>query len=173
MKMVHDKDTEFKKRSQRMEDEAEDVVMITFEKAFRNIEKYDPDYAFSTWLYRIAKNTMIDHVRKWKNNTTISYHKPNEHGESTETNIADKEMNPFQKMEKEEKYSAVRAAIDRMNPKYGKFLKLQYFDGLSYEEIAKKTKLPLPTVKTAIFRAKQQLADELKHGGINLNEQRK
>ena len=173
LKKIHNTTDVKRSRSQMMEDEADDIVMITFEKAFRNIDKYDPSYAFSTWLYRIAQNTSIDSLRKNKNNPSVSYHQPNEDGESRETRIADNSPDAAQELMKKEKYKAIRDGIEKMNPKYGQFLKMQYFDGLSYDEIAKKTKLPLQTVKTNVFRAKQQLSNELKNSNFSLNEDKK
>jgi RNA polymerase sigma factor (sigma-70 family) len=159
-------------KSQRVGTEIEDIVMITFEKAFRHIEKFDGQYAFSTWLYRIALNTMIDHIRKWKknDNITVSYHKPNKEGESREINIPSKEDDPNQSLEKQEKYKIVRDSLDSMNPKYGKLLKMQYLNGFSLEEIAKKTRLPLQSVKTIIFRAKKMLKQDLENKRFSLNE---
>ena len=164
--------TNISKISQKISEEVKDIVMITFEKAFRNINKYDSDYAFSTWLYRIAKNTAIDNIRKWKkeDNVTVSYHNPDKDGNSREISVADQENDPEQEIEKKEKNKIVRDAIEKMNPKYGQFLKMLYFDGLSYDEIAEKMRVPLSSVKTNIFRAKEQLHNDLKNKREPLRE---
>jgi RNA polymerase sigma factor (sigma-70 family) len=146
LKMVHN------------EDDADDLTIEAFGKAFSNLLKYTPDYAFSTWLYKIAVNNCIDFIRK-KKIETLSLHgsMENEKGESYQFDIQSTNPDPEEIYVKEQRNKIVRDLIEKINPKYRALIELRFFDELSYEEIAEKTKLPLGTVKAQLFRAKNLL----------------
>ncbi|HET8964458.1 MAG TPA: sigma-70 family RNA polymerase sigma factor [Chitinophagales bacterium] len=149
LKMVHNRD------------DADDITIEAFGKAFSNLDKYTPDYAFSTWLYKIATNNTIDFIRK-KRFQTLSLDYENEDNlnlsEIVKADIAD----PEEKFIKNQRAIILREIIEKLNPKYGKLIQLRYFDELSYEEIAQELNIPLGTVKAQLFRAKNLLYNILK-----------
>lgn len=150
LKMVHNRD------------DADDITIEAFGKAFSNLDKYTPDYAFSTWLYKIATNNTIDFIRK-KRFQTLSLDYENEDNlnlsEIVKADIAD----PEEKFIKNQRAIILREIIEKLNPKYGKLIQLRYFDELSYEEIAQELNIPLGTVKAQLFRAKNLLYNILKN----------
>ncbi|MFN8310171.1 MAG: sigma-70 family RNA polymerase sigma factor [Chitinophagales bacterium] len=151
LKMVHNRD------------DAEDLTMVAFSKAFHNLANYSADFAFSTWLFRIATNNCIDHIRKKKLQTTsIDQTTNTEDGESTPIAVKDKELTPEENIIKEQRASNMRTVLQQLNPKYRQLIELRYFQELSYEEIAEQLDLPLGTVKAQLFRAKDMLYNMMK-----------
>ncbi len=146
LKMVHDPD------------DADDLTIEAFGKAFSNLDKYSPDFAFSTWLYKIALNNSIDWIRKRKLET-LSIDEPveSESGDNYSIEIKSHSLDPEEKYIKEQRARLMRELIDKLNPKYKMLIEMRFFDELSYEEIAEKTNLPLGTVKAQLFRAKDLL----------------
>ncbi len=151
LKMVHNRD------------DADDLTMEAFAKAFNNIANYSADFAFSTWLFKIATNNTIDYIRKKRLQTTsIDQTVTNEDGESTPISVKDHNANPEEKMVKDQRAAKIRAAIEKLSPKYRTLIELRYLDELAYEEIAVKLDIPLGTVKAQLFRAKDMLYNILK-----------
>ena len=146
LKMVHDPD------------DADDLTIEAFGKAFNNLDKYSPDFAFSTWLYKIALNNSIDWIRKRKLET-LSIDEPveSESGDNYSIEIKSHSLDPEEKFIKEQRARLMRELIDKLNPKYRMLIEMRFFYELSYEEIAEKTNLPLGTVKAQLFRAKDLL----------------
>ena len=146
LKMVHN------------EDDANDLTIEAFGKAFSNLQKYTPDFAFSTWLYKIALNNSIDFIRR-KRIETFSLHDTleNERGESFEIDIRSTTPDPEEKFVRQQRGKILREVIEKINPKYRTLIELRFFEELSYEEIAQRTNLPLGTVKAQLFRAKNLL----------------
>jgi RNA polymerase sigma-70 factor (ECF subfamily) len=146
LKMVHN------------EDDANDLTIEAFGKAFSNLQKYTPDFAFSTWLYKIALNNSIDFIRR-KKIETFSLHEAmeNEKGETFEIDIKSSTPDPEEKYVRQQRGKILRDVIEKINPKYRLLIELRFFEELSYEEIAQRTKLPLGTVKAQLFRAKNLL----------------
>ena len=137
--------------------DAEDLTMETFGKAFKNLIQYTPEYAFSTWLFRIATNNYIDFLRKNK-----------KHAYSLESSIegADNDVaskisttmpNPEELVIKEQKSEILKEIIEKLKPRYRQLIQLRYYKELSYEEISQKLDLPLGTVKAQLFRARELL----------------
>lgn len=145
-------------------DDAEDIVLVTFSKAFNNINAYNEEFAFSTWLFKIASNNCIDFLRKKRIQTTPLYRgsDDSESEQMTAIPVKDKNPDPEESYMKEQRIAKIRQVVDSMNPKYKQLIELRYFDELSYEEIAEKTDLPLGTVKAQLFRAKDILYSNLK-----------
>jgi len=139
-------------------DDAEDLTIEAFGKAFRKIEQYTPDYAFSTWLFKIASNNCIDFIRKTKQNT-ISLDKESEDCSSSviSNKISTEELNPEETLINEQKIKLMRQIVDKLKPHYRILIEMRYFEELSYEEIAKKMNLPMGTVKAKLFRARDFL----------------
>ena len=141
-------------------DDAEDLTLMTFGKAFRYLDKYTPKYAFSTWLYRIALNNSIDFLRL-KNNMP-QYFEEDLYTSST-TSIIDQSEDNLQRTPEEEvidkqRLQLLRAAVSELPDKYRKVIELRYYEDLAYEEIAERLGLTLSNVKIQIMRAKQMLA---------------
>ena len=141
-------------------DDAEDLTLMTFGKAFRYLDKYTPKYAFSTWLYRIALNNSIDFLRL-KNNMP-QYFEEDLYTSST-TSIIDQSEDNLQRTPEEEvidkqRLQLLRAAVAELPDKYRKVIELRYYEDLAYEEIAERLCLTLSNVKIQIMRAKQMLS---------------
>lgn len=145
-------------------DDAEDLTQEAFAKAFNSMHKFDPKYAFSTWLFRIATNNCIDFIRK-KRVQTISIDNPYESddGDTMTFDIKDPNLDPNEVMLKKQRKEYLRKAVDNLPPKYKILVELRYFQELSYEEVADELDLPLGTVKAQLFRARELLNQELKH----------
>ncbi len=142
-------------------DDAMDLTVETFGKAFENLERYRPDFAFSTWLFRIATNNSIDFIRK-KRITTMSIHQMGEDdGEDRTLQIKADVLNPEETSIKKQQTEQLKEIIDRLPSRYKTLITLRYFDELSYEEIAQQLDLPLGTVKAQLFRARDLLSNIL------------
>lgn len=143
-------------------DDAEDLTLEAFGKAFKNLSQYTPDYAFSTWLFKIASNNCIDFMRKKKKNVLANdnYEDVNEsyHIKSMPAGGLDPEENLI----KSQKIELMRKVVDKLKPRYKKLIQLRYFDEYSYEEICEELELPLGTVKAQLFRAREFLFNILK-----------
>ena len=131
---------------------------------FENIDKYKPDFAFSTWLFRIATNNCIDFIRKKKLDTmSISNTFKDDHGDNVDIDIKDANLNPQEEAIKSEKVDIIQTIVTKLPPKYQVLVKLRYFEELSYEEIAVELDAPLGTVKAQLHRARELLFDLIKH----------
>jgi RNA polymerase sigma factor (sigma-70 family) len=145
-------------------DDADDLTIEAFGKAFKRLDQYTPNYAFSTWLFKIASNNCIDFIRK-KKGIIISLDKPysNDEGGEYGMNIKAEILDPEEKVMKKEKIKMLHVVVEKLKPKYRDLVEMRYFEELSYEEIAVKTGLPLGTVKAQLFRAREFLYNILKH----------
>ncbi len=144
--------------------DAEDLTMEAFGKAFRNIELYSANYAFSTWLFKIASNNGIDFLRR-KKGKIVSIDQENDDKEdssSTQITIKDEELDPSESMIKSQTVETVRAVVEKLRPRYKTLVELRYFKELSYEEIAQQLNMPIGTVKAQLFRSRELLYNILK-----------
>lgn len=148
------------------ETDAEDLTQEAFSKAFNRLDGYRPEYAFSTWLFRVAINNTIDFIRK-KRLQTLSIDKPinTKEGDSMAFSVSSLEPDPEECIIKDQRILMVRACTHKLNPKYRKLIQLRYFKEYSYAEIAEEMQLPLGTVKAQLHRAKQLLQDILAVNG--------
>ena len=144
-------------------DDADDLTIEAFGKAFKNLHQYTPDYAFSTWLFKIATNNCIDFIRR-KRKMTFSIDKGFENDEGQESTFELKSMtlDPEEKMIKKQKAVLMRDIVEKLKPRYRRLVELRYFQERSYEEIATELQLPLGTVKAQLFRAREFLYQILK-----------
>lgn len=142
-------------------DDAMDITVTTFAKAFENLEKYRPDYAFSTWLFRIATNGSIDFIRKKKLQTTSLDSLGGDYSEDKVFEIKSDVLNPEETSIKKQQTEQLKEIIDKLPPRYKTLIILRYFDELSYEEIAEQLDLPLGTVKAQLFRGRDLLSNVL------------
>ena len=147
------------------ETDADDMTIEAFGKAFNNLHTYSPEYAFSTWLFRIATNNCIDYMRK-KRIKSIPLERPVVHHDDRmgfELRIADLSADPEMLIIKEQKNQNLRAIVDKLKPHYRILIELRYYKEYSYDEIAEKLDLPIGTVKAKLFRAKEFLYNILKN----------
>jgi RNA polymerase sigma-70 factor (ECF subfamily) len=145
-------------------DDAEDLTIEAFGKAFRNIRQYTPDYAFSTWLFKIATNNCIDFIRK-KRKLMLSIDRgfENEDGQDVALEIKSDGPGPDDSLMKKQKVMMMRDVVDKLKPRYRRLVELRYYNELSYEEISEELKLPLGTVKAQLFRAREFLYQIMKN----------
>ena len=146
-------------------DDAEDLTIEAFGKAFKRLEQYRPDFAFSTWLFKIASNNCIDFLRKKKKATLVSLDQgySNDEGDESTIDIEELNLNPEQAYMKEQRKEEMHKIVDQLKPKYRQLVELRYFEEKSYEEIADDLNLPLGTVKAQLFRARELMYEILKH----------
>jgi RNA polymerase sigma-70 factor (ECF subfamily) len=144
-------------------DDADDLTIEAFGKAFKNIHQYTPDYAFSTWLFKIATNNCIDYIRKKRKNTlSIDKGFENDNGEDIALEVKSDGIDPEERMMKKQKMETMREVVDKLKPRYKTLVELRYFRELSYEEISEEMSLPLGTVKAQLFRAREFLYQIMK-----------
>ena len=146
---------------------AEDLAQDAFIKVLNHIDKYRPEFKLSSWLFKIANNVAIDHLRKRQLHTVSVSGSPNASTESeieaTSFEIADSAENALDEIQARELGSAIERAIGQLRPEYRSCVVLRHVEGRSYEEIAATLDLPLGTVKTYIHRARIQLRELLDH----------
>lgn len=144
--------------------DADDLTIEAFGKAFKKLEQYTPDYAFSTWLFKIASNNCIDFMRK-KKKRTFSMNDTGGEDDGTElANIIPSDgPDPEENVMKKEKMLMMREVVEKLKPHYRKLIELRYFKEYSYEEIAAELELPLGTVKAQLFRAREFISNIMKN----------
>ena len=133
-------------------DDADDLTIEAFGKAFKNLHQYTPDFAFSTWLFKIATNNCIDFIRR-KRKFTFSIDKgmENDSGQEMQFEIKSPMLDPEEKMIKKQKAILMRDVVEKLKPRYKRLVELRYFQERSYEEIADELKLPLELLKHSCF----------------------
>ncbi len=144
-------------------DDAEDLTIEAFAKAFKNLHRFKKDYTFSTWLFRIATNNAIDFIRKKKLETlSLNSSFKDDSGDSITIDVEDNDPNPMEEAIKSQRNELVRLFVTKLPPKYQRLVRLRYFDEMSYDEIAKELEAPLGTVKAQLHRARELLYDLVK-----------
>lgn len=152
LKMVHNRD------------DAEDLTQEAFAKAFNNLVNYSADFAFTTWLFKIATNNGIDYLRKKRLQTSsLEETQETDEGDAPTMVVKDHALDPEESMMKEQRSQKIRTAVENLSPKYKVLVEMRYLEELSYEEISEKLDIPLGTVKAQLFRAKDMLFQALKH----------
>ena len=143
--------------------ETEDLVQEAFIKAFNSLASFNDDYAFSTWLYKIAINNCIDHFRK-KKLKTYPIDKPIESKDGNiKREFPDVSYRPDNSLLSKEKGKLIEDAIQNLPVKYRTAIILRHTEDKTYEEISEIMQIPLGTVKARIFRAREMLKKQLKH----------
>ena len=146
---------------------AEDLAQETFVKALNAIESYRPEFKFSSWIFKIANNAAIDHLRRRELDTLSLDGSPHaetpEAMQATALQIGARQETPLETVEAKELGSAIEAAIGSLRPEYRSCILLRHVEGRAYEEIAEILNLPLGTVKTYIHRARHELRHSLAH----------
>ncbi|MDT8401833.1 MAG: sigma-70 family RNA polymerase sigma factor [Bacteroidales bacterium] len=136
--------------------DADDLTIEAFGKAFKNIQLYTPNYAFSTWLFRIATNNCIDFIRK-KKSAPAAMEQQQDEQDDPASNLQSEMPGPEEEMMQQQKIRHLTNVVSQLKPKYRRLIELRYYKEYSYEEISNELNLPLGTVKAQIFRAKELL----------------
>jgi RNA polymerase sigma-70 factor (ECF subfamily) len=146
-------------------DTSEDLAQDTFVKVLNHIDRYRPEFKFSSWLFKIANNVAIDHLRR-RTVDTVSlegsrYATTTDQMEATSVRVAASQESPLEELESRELGSAIERAIAGLRPEYRACILLRHVEDRSYEEIAAMLDIPLGTVKTYIHRARHELREAL------------
>ena len=145
-------------------DDAEDLTIEAFAKAFKNLHRFKKDYTFSTWLFRIATNNAIDFIRKKRLNTmSLNTSFTDDNGEAVSIDVKDNNLNPQEEAIKVQKIELIQMFVTKLPAKYQRLVRLRYFQELSYDEIAKELDAPLGTVKAQLHRARELMYDLVKN----------
>ena len=146
---------------------SEDLAQDTFVKVLNNVERYRPEFKFSSWLFKIANNVAIDHLRRRQLDTVStdgSRHATTaSEVEATSFEVVEPGQNALEELASRELGQSIERAVARLRPMYRSCILLRHVEGRSYEEIAQTLDLPLGTVKTYIHRARHELRRELSH----------
>jgi RNA polymerase sigma-70 factor (ECF subfamily) len=154
LRMVHDSQT------------AEDLAQEVFVKAYRHLGSYDPRRKFASWLFKVAHNTTIDHLRRAQLDTVPLAAEHAEDGGGLMAVLADDSAeSPAAAAERRDMARALERAIGRLRPDYREAVVLRYVEGLAYQEICEVLALPVGTVKTNLHRARKELADSMRAAG--------
>ncbi len=144
---------------------AEDLSQDAFIKVLNHIDRYSPEFKFSSWLFKIANNVAIDHLRRRRIETISMDGSPHASSaaevEATTLNLQSEQESALDEMEAKELGSAIEVAISKLRPEYRACIMLRHVEGRAYEEIAATLDLPLGTVKTYIHRARHELRQAL------------
>jgi len=145
-------------------DDAEDLTIEAFGKAFNSLKQYTPNYAFSTWLFKIASNNCIDFLRKKKKKImSIDNSIENKDGDEIAIELKSDARTPEQETIRDQKIEVMRTYVKKLKPRYETLVEMRYFKEMSYDEISEELQLPLGTVKAQLFRAREFLFNILKH----------
>lgn len=141
-------------------DDADDLTIEAFGKAFNRLEQYSPSYAFSTWLFKIASNNCIDFIRKKRIKvTSMDTGITTDDGERIFFDAKSNTRDPEEVVIHKQKVLLMRELVGKLKPRYRLLVEKRYFEELSYEEISEELNLPLGTVKAQLFRARDFLAN--------------
>jgi RNA polymerase sigma-70 factor (ECF subfamily) len=141
-------------------DDALDLSQEIFLKVFGALDRYNPAYKFSTWLFRIAGNAAIDHLRK-RRPRTVPLEVQDADGRVSSLEYKSNDLDPYGELRNVERGSAIARAIAALPAEFRELITLRHFGGLSYEEIADVKQMPLGTVKNKLFRARAVLKERL------------
>ena len=146
-------------------DAALDLTQEVFIKVYNSLTRYRSEFKFSTWIYKIAHNAAIDHLRRHAvREQTLT---GSVDGERREVAIESRRLTPEQESERKERRSEIESVVQLLQASYRELIVLRHSHDLSYDEIAEVTGLPLGTVKNRLFRARETMRDLLVQRGIN------
>ena len=144
-------------------DAALDLTQEVFIKVYNSLSRYRSEYKFSTWIYKIAHNAAIDHLRRYTAREQTFF---SDADERTEIVIESRLMTPEQESERNERCSEIETVVQLLPHAYRELIVLRHSHDLSYDEIAEVTGLPLGTVKNRLFRAREAMREQLVQRGI-------
>jgi RNA polymerase sigma-70 factor, ECF subfamily len=145
----------------RSTEDAHDLAQEVFLKVYQALDRFDPQYRFSTWLFRVAQNAAIDLIRRQRLKLVSMSRESPEGGEERDWDFASGDPTPYGDLRNRERGSAIQQAVDALPWEYRELILLRHFGELSYEEIATIKRLPLGTVKNKLFRGRQMLKERL------------
>jgi RNA polymerase sigma-70 factor (ECF subfamily) len=141
-------------------DDAHDLAQEVMVKVYQVLDRYDPQYKFSTWLFRIAQNAAIDQIRR-RRLKLVSLRQDDGDGEGRDWDLPSPERGPYGQLRNRERGEAIQEAIDGLPWEYRELIVLRHFGELPYDEIARLKQMPLGTVKNKLFRGRQMLKEKL------------
>ena len=147
-------------------DSALDLTQEVFIRIYNSLGRYRPEFKFSTWIYRIAHNAAIDHLRRSDSSRTEDLEVEGEGGQTFQRPLASKAPTPEQLSERNERRGEIEEVVRQLPPAYRELIVLRHAHDFSYDEIAEVTGLPLGTVKNRIFRAREAMRAQLVERGI-------
>lgn len=145
-------------------DAALDLTQEVFIRVYNSLARYRSEFKFSTWIYKIAHNAAIDHLRRYSVREQLL--SAESEGTRPEVVIESRRLTPEQESEREERRSEIESVVQTLPAAYRELIVLRHSHDLSYDEIAEVTGLPLGTVKNRLFRAREAMRDLLIHRGI-------
>lgn len=140
--------------------ESEELSQEVFLRVYRALDRYNPKYRFSTWLFRVAKNAAIDLIRK-RRLKLVPMQRVGVDGQAQEREFESEERDPYRTLRNVERRQAIGAAIDGLKEEYRELIQLRHFAEMTYEEIAEFKGMPLGTVKNKLFRGRRMLKARL------------
>lgn len=142
-------------------DEAHELAQEVFLKIYQALDRFDPRYRFSTWIFRVAQNSAIDQIRK-RRLKLVSIHRSDDgEDEGRDWDLPAPDRGPYSDLRNLERGEAIRQAVDDLPWEYRELIVLRHFGELSYDEIARLKEMPLGTVKNKLFRGRQMLKEKL------------
>jgi RNA polymerase sigma-70 factor (ECF subfamily) len=141
-------------------DEAHDVAQEVFLKVYQALDRFDPRFRFSTWLFRVGQNAAIDVLRK-RRLKLVSLSRQDDGEEGREWELPSAERGPYGALRNVERAAAIERAVGELPEEYRELISLRHFGELSYDEIASLKDMPLGTVKNKLFRGRQMLKEKL------------
>ncbi len=141
-------------------DESQELSQEVFLKVYRALDRYNPRYRFSTWLFRVAQNAAIDLLRK-RRLKLVPMQRVGFDGEARDREFPSEERDPYRVLRNLERRDAIGAAIDTLKDEYRELIQLRHFAEMTYEEIAEFKGMPLGTVKNKLFRGRRLLKARL------------
>ncbi len=143
--------------------DAEDLTIEAFGKAFKSLKNYTPQFAFSTWLFKIATNNCIDFMRTKSKSAQVIEGNFDKSNEDMPAKVRSQTLDPEEQFIKIQKIELMHSVIDKLKPHYRRLIELRYFKEYSYEEIVNEMDLPLGTIKAQLFRSREFLFNILKN----------
>ncbi|MDE2689045.1 MAG: sigma-70 family RNA polymerase sigma factor [Acidobacteriota bacterium] len=140
--------------------ESEELSQEVFLRVYRALDRYNPKYRFSTWLFRVARNAAIDLIRK-RRLKLVPMQRVGTDGQAREREFESEERDPYRTLRNLERRHAIGAAIDGLREEYRELIQLRHFAEMTYEEIAEFKGMPLGTVKNKLFRGRRMLKARL------------
>ncbi|MEM9594513.1 MAG: sigma-70 family RNA polymerase sigma factor [Acidobacteriota bacterium] len=147
-------------RMLRNDEDAHDLAQEVFIKIYGALDRFDPRYRFSTWLFRVAQNAAIDSIRK-RRLKLVSLNRDDGDGDGGDWELPGDGPTPYQDARNIERGAAIHQAIEELPGEYKELISLRHYGELSYDEIAKMKEMPLGTVKNKLFRGRQMLKERL------------
>ena len=147
-------------RMLRNQEDAHDLAQEVFVKIYGALDRFDPKYRFSTWLFRVAQNAAIDTIRK-RRLKLVSIHRDDADGEGGDWELPGDDPTPYQTSRNIERGAAIHQAIDELPYEYKELISMRHYAELSYDDIARLKDMPLGTVKNKLFRGRQMLKEKL------------